>query len=86
MISLVLFTFGLVHTGHGAQTRPSQDPVKAKSRPSKSQSRPQSRSPTLLSKIPLSEIQAKTPVTLQQNELQTIIDTLNQALMKNKEI
>ena len=86
MISLVLFTFGLVNTGHGAQTTPSQDPVKAKSRPSKAQSRHQSRSPTILSKTPLSEIKPGNPVTLQQNELQSIIDTLNKALKKNKEI
>ena len=86
MKTIVLFTFGLVNIGHGAQSRPSQDQVKAKSRPSKSQSRPRSRSPTILSKTPLSEIQPKNPVTLQQNELQSIIDTLNQALMKNKEI
>ena len=86
MKTIVLFTFGLVNIGHGAQSRPSQDPVKAKSRPSKAQSKPQLRSPTLLSKTPLSQIESKNPVTLQQNELQSIIDTLNQALIKNKEI
>ena len=44
------------------------------------------RSPKLLSETPLSKIQSKTPVSSQQNELQSIIDTMNKALMQNQEI
>ena len=74
IVSLVLLAFGFVSSGHGAKER----------------SRRKTQSPTMVSKTPLSEleksIQSKNPVTLQQNELQSIIDTLNKALLKNKEI
>ena len=42
--------------------------------------------PKLLSKTPLNEIKSKNPVSSQQNELQSIIDPMNKALMQNQEI
>ena len=69
-VSLVLFVFGLVSTGHGEKTS----------------RRRQTRSPKMLSKTPLSQIQSTNPVSSQQNELKSIIDTMNKALMQNQEI
>ena len=78
IVSLVLFAFGLVSTGHGVKTsrRQTRSP----------KDRTVVHGPKLLSKTPLSEIQSKNPVSLQQNELQSIIDPMNKALMKNQEI
>ena len=96
-VSLVLLTFGLVSTGHGVKTSRRQSHQKSESespkdvtkRPKTSES-PKVRSvvhgPKLLSKTPLSEIQSKNPISSQQNELQSIIDTMNKALMQNQEI
>ena len=75
-VSLVLFVFGLVSTGHGVKTsrRQTQSP------------KVRSVGPKLLSKTPLNEIKSKNPVSSQQNELQSIIDPMNKALMQNQEI
>ena len=93
-VSLVLLTFGLVSTGHGVKTSRRQSQSKTSDGQSKTSDgqtqSPKVRSvvhgPKLLSKTPLSQIQSKNPISSQQNELQSIIDTMNKALMQNQEI